>query len=90
MAHFNNLNEPIDVIAYFTIDEQIQPLRIRSNKRNKIYRIKKVNAQWRADQGRDNPYLFFSLTTTAGENLEIAFEIRGQAWRLKAINDLTW
>ena len=75
---FENINEPIEVIAFFD-GKQLRPLRFRWN--NRVYKISKINSSWYANRGLEKEY-HFHISTKESDSFELIFNNGSFKWKL--------
>ena len=76
----NNLNEKIDVLAYFK-DGKIHPKAFIWN--NQEYKIKRITYNWQEQQG-EATINYFSVNTGA-DLYQISFNSKSNGWRLNKL-----
>ena len=83
--HIENIDEPIDVIASFENDKQLQPHRFRWNGR--VYYINKVN-HVRHDRVKTAVHeIHFMVSVDSADAMELILKIEGAylSWRIARV-----
>ncbi len=79
--HYEELCEPIEVIAYFQ-HGKIIPLKFRWNGR--VYKVRQVNGQWKENQGYAQQ-LHFSVQVEDSDCFELVFDTADFSWQLARV-----
>ena len=75
---FDEIHDPIEVIAYFN-GKQMHPLRFRWSGR--AYRISQVNSAWSAPKGRAREY-HFHVSTKESDSFELIYNNDSFEWKI--------
>jgi len=79
--HYEELFEPIEVIAYFQ-DGRVIPLKFRWNGR--VYKIRQVHGQWKARNGESYQY-HFSVRCESPDCFELIFDTGDFSWQVARV-----
>ncbi len=78
---FEDLNDPIEVIALFR-GGKMRPLKFRW--KDRVYRVEKVNGGWVSDEGSSRFY-HYSVMTDGPDVYEICYNSSRFSWRIERV-----